>query len=144
MGTFQFREAWLNNLQTCCFFIIWLTFQAGLMVITTTPTPVVGNALLIALGIANVVILVSPALLVLLALLSAIPESLRNKWLTRLGFGTKSRAAMFNKSQLELIRADVLRHHHDNNSNQNDHRNTLRVESIVEVYLHSSVCNYLD
>ena len=69
----------LAVLQGVCLFMIWLTLQAGLMVQTTPADQTSGNAFLISLSVANIVLLVSPAIMVGIAACQLIPESARNR-----------------------------------------------------------------
>ena len=74
-----YRESWLNMMQGACLFFIWLTLQAGLMVQNTLPDRNTGDAILVALSIANIVMLVSPVLLGVIAALQVLPESIRRR-----------------------------------------------------------------
>ena len=65
-------------MQGACLFLIWLTLQAGLM-ISPVPDAATGNAFLISLSVANVMLLISPMLLAAIVLLQMIPASIRNK-----------------------------------------------------------------
>ena len=65
-----YRETWLNMMQGACLFFIWLTLQAGAMVQNTLPDRNTGDAILVALSVANIVMLVSPVLLGLIAALA--------------------------------------------------------------------------
>ena len=74
-----YRESWLNMMQGACLLCIYLTLQAGLMVQNTLPDRNVGDAFLVALSVANIVMLVSPVLLGLIAALQILPESIRRR-----------------------------------------------------------------
>ena len=75
-----YRESWLNIMQGACLFFIYLTLQAGLAV-RFTPKPLpdgnLGDALLVALSVANVVMLVSPFVMGVFIGLQILPESVR-------------------------------------------------------------------
>ena len=64
-------------MQGACLFFIYLTLQAGLMVQNTLPDRNTGDAILVALSVANIFLLVSPVLLGLIAALQILPESIR-------------------------------------------------------------------
>ena len=74
-----YRETWLNMMQGACLFFIWLTLQAGAMVQNTLPDRNTGDAILVALSVANIVMLVSPVLLGLIAALQVLPQSIRRR-----------------------------------------------------------------
>ena len=69
-------------MQGACLFLIYLTLQAGL-VVRFTPKPMpdgnTGDALLVALGVANIIVLVSPVVMGLVAALQVLPESIRRR-----------------------------------------------------------------
>ena len=65
-------------LQGACLFLIWLTLQAGLM-ISPVPDAATGNAFLISLSVANIVLLISPMLLGAVVGLQMIPVSFRQR-----------------------------------------------------------------
>ena len=75
-----YRESWLNIMQGACLFFIYLTLQAGLAV-RFTPKPLpdgnLGDALLVALSVANVMMLVSPFVMGVFIGLQILPESVR-------------------------------------------------------------------
>ena len=74
-----YRESWLNMMQGACLFFIYLTLQAGLMVQNTLPDRITGDAILVALSVANVVLLVSPVIMGLIVALQVLPESMRHR-----------------------------------------------------------------
>ena len=65
-------------MQGSCLFLIWLTLQAGLM-ISPVPDAATGNAFLISLSVANIVLLISPMLLAAVVGLQMIPASFRQR-----------------------------------------------------------------
>ena len=68
-----YRESWLNMMQGACLFFIYLTLQAGLMVQNTLPDRNTGDAVLVALSVANIVMLAAPAIMGLFAALQILP-----------------------------------------------------------------------
>ena len=74
-----YRESWLNMMQGACLFFIYLTLQAGLMVQNTLPDRITGDAILVALSVANIILLVSPFLMALIVGLQILPESIRRR-----------------------------------------------------------------
>ena len=72
-------------MQGACLFFIWLTLQSGLMVQNTVPDRVTGNALLVVLSVANLIILVSPVIMCLIVGLQIVPTSIRRQVSTWLG-----------------------------------------------------------
>ena len=67
--------------QGMCLFLIWLTLQSSLMVnsLSQTADQVTGHAFLVTLSVANVFVLISPALMVLSVVLQVVPASIRNR-----------------------------------------------------------------
>jgi hypothetical protein len=80
-----FMDPTLNMLQGACLFMIWLTLQAGMMLVATAPDNATGNGVLIVASIANIVIMVSPAMLIALLFVKAIPKSIRRRVSTAFG-----------------------------------------------------------
>ena len=74
-----YRESWLNMMQGACLFFIYLTLQAGLMVQNTLPDRIMGDAILVALSVANIILLISPFLMALIFGLQILPESIRRR-----------------------------------------------------------------
>jgi hypothetical protein len=66
-------------LQGMCLFLVWITFQCGMLVRSTTPNVTTGNAFLIAVSVANIVILLSPVFLALIAVCGLVPEHVRRR-----------------------------------------------------------------
>jgi hypothetical protein len=62
-----------------CLFLVWITFQCGMLVRSTTPNVTTGNAFLIAVSVANIVILLSPVFLALIAVCGLVPEHVRRR-----------------------------------------------------------------
>jgi hypothetical protein len=81
-----YKDRWLNVLQGACLFMIWASLQAGMLMVTTQPSLGAGAALLTALSVANIVMLISPALLIVLAMLQVIPASIRARVSAALGW----------------------------------------------------------
>jgi hypothetical protein len=75
-----YTDRWLNVLQGACLFMIWASLQAGTLMVATQPNLNAGSALLTAISVANIVMLVSPAVLILLAVLQVVPASIRTRF----------------------------------------------------------------
>ena len=75
-----FTDTWLNVMQGLCLFMIWLTLQAGLMVSqTTVPDASTGNALLVALSVANIFLLISPVCMMAIVGSEMLPPAVRRR-----------------------------------------------------------------
>jgi hypothetical protein len=101
-----FKDRWLNVLQGACLFMIWASLQAGMLMVTTQPSLGAGAALLTALSVANIVMLVSPAVIVVLAVLQVIPAALRARVSVMLGWEAGADAdtdAEADKSSIEPV-----------------------------------------
>jgi hypothetical protein len=83
-------DRWLNVLQGTCLFMIWASLQAGMLMVTTQPNLSAGSALLTAISVANIVMLISPALLIVLAVLQIIPASIRARAAALFGVSDES------------------------------------------------------
>ncbi len=82
-----YTDRWLNVLQGACLFMIWMSLQAGMLMVSTTPNLSAGSALLMAVSVANIIMLISPALLIVLAVLQVIPASIRTRFAAVVGLG---------------------------------------------------------
>jgi hypothetical protein len=87
-----YTDRWLNLLQGACLFMIWASLQAGMLMVTTQPSLGAGSALLTAISVANIVMLISPALLVVLAVCQVIPASVRARISIVMGMATAPHA----------------------------------------------------
>ena len=72
-----FRDRGLNVLQGTCLSLIWVTFQCGLLMMNTLPDPTSGTAFLYLVVLANIVLMVSPPIIVGLAFLRCLPRPWR-------------------------------------------------------------------
>ncbi len=81
-----YKDRWLNVLQGACLFMIWASLQAGMLMVTTQPSLGAGSALLTSISVANIIMLISPALLIVLAVLQVVPASLRARISATFGF----------------------------------------------------------
>jgi hypothetical protein len=79
MYAMPYTENSLNILQGSCLFMIYLTLQAGMMLVTTSADGAAGSGVLIALSIANIIVMVSPAVMVCLVLFRVCPASCRRR-----------------------------------------------------------------
>jgi hypothetical protein len=80
-----FTDPMLNMLQGACLFMIWLTLQAGMMLVATAPDSAAGTGVLIVATIANLIIMVSPAIMGALLFVKVVPKSIRHRVNTLLG-----------------------------------------------------------
>ena len=64
-------------LQGTCLSLIWVTFQCGLLMMATLPDPKSGTAFLYLVVLANIVLMVSPPVIVGLAFLRCLPRPWR-------------------------------------------------------------------
>jgi hypothetical protein len=80
-----FRKRFLNMLQGCCLFFVYITLQAGVMIKSTAPDPTAGNALVAAVSVANAIVFCSPVLMFSLVVFRVIPASTRERLFHYLG-----------------------------------------------------------
>ncbi len=85
MYAMPYRQNWLNGLQGCCLFFIWLTLQAGLLIQTTTPDRSTGNTLIVVVSVSNGVLFASPLIMGLMIGLRILPRVARERVLSALG-----------------------------------------------------------
>ena len=69
----------LAELQGSCLAVIWCTFLAGIMIAPTTPDVQSGTGFLIAIGVANIVVMASPVLIAMMAAAQLAPEAWRRR-----------------------------------------------------------------
>ncbi len=94
-------DQWLNVLQGAYLFMIWASLQAGMLMVTAQPNPGAGSALLTAISVANIVMLISPVLLIVLVMLQLVPASIRARFSAVLGLSVGPNDVSVNKSGSE-------------------------------------------
>jgi hypothetical protein len=81
-----YSDAWLNGLQGTCLFVVWMTFQFGLVLQYASPESAASTALGLLIIVANISLVAGPiALGLIVALRSLCPKKVRRYLVQRFG-----------------------------------------------------------